>query len=312
MKVVTHSQTFHPDEILAIALLERFFIKGTAEVTRTRDPHLLRKANDDPEVFVIDVGFEYNPMMRNFDHHQGDLPVAWPDGTPYSACGLVWAWLRGEGHLPPDPELLDEVEVRFVRMADKLDNGLAPWPVGDTLFAYNRERDQQDGQFELARRVAHEMVDNTFYQCGLELEAKRQVREALHHRFDEVHGILRMSEGGSHSAARLAHELSGNTVNLIVVPRGHDQWILITAPDDLSDPFSKKCPAPEAWRGRSDFHVPLGGRRIPMVFCHKNGFMSIVRGTEADALEVAREIVLSMGLAGQPSALPSGKGPGPG
>lgn len=293
MKVVTHSQTFHPDEILAIAFLERFFIKGPADIVRTRDNQILRAANQDPETFVIDVGFDYNPALRNFDHHQGDLTVTWPDGTPYSACGLVWTWLRSEGHLTADAELLDLFEERFVRQADMLDNGLAPWPEGDALFAYNRERDLQDAQFVRALKVAHDMVENTLYHCSLDMEARRQVKEALVHRFDAEHGLLRMAEGSSHASARFAHELSGNTVNLLVVPRGTDQWLLITAPETASDPFSRKCPTPEAWRGRSDFHVQVEGRLVPMVFCHKNGFMSIVRGSLTDAEMVAREIVAS-------------------
>jgi hypothetical protein len=72
-RVITHAGAHHADELLAIATLEfatdkkfQFQIERTFQVSQ--------EDLDNPEVFVLDIGRQYNPEMGNFDHHQsGDL-----------------------------------------------------------------------------------------------------------------------------------------------------------------------------------------------------------------------------------------------
>lgn len=291
-QIYTHSQVFHPDEILAIALLEKFFLKEKFEIIRTRNETVLKKAKTDATVFVIDVGFEYDSTMLNFDHHQGNLVETWEDGTPFSACGLTWLWLRKNNHLTDlSNENLDHFEESFIQMADKLDNGLSDWPPGEILSAYNRKGDINESQFQKAIEVAHDLIENSLYQCQIEIEAKIKISSALENNFNIECGILNLEKGGGPFYARLAYELSDNKVNILVVPRTINQWLLITAPKNLEDPFSQKCPAPLAWRGKENFTIELDGISIPIIFCHKNGFMSIVKGTQEMANKVAFEIV---------------------
>lgn len=72
-KIVTHSGTFHADEISAIALLLHLF-PGTP-VERTYTP--TEQDFGDPSVFVLDIGRRYQPELNNYDHHQdASLPAA--------------------------------------------------------------------------------------------------------------------------------------------------------------------------------------------------------------------------------------------
>lgn len=70
-KIVTHCDTFHTDEAMAVAILNELYSPCYGhDVFRTRDEAVLAKARADPEVIVIDVGQEYNPEQNNYDHHQ--------------------------------------------------------------------------------------------------------------------------------------------------------------------------------------------------------------------------------------------------
>lgn len=78
--IITHSGTFHIDEIAACALLQIF------------QPNIYtikRIAHQDPipadADFVIDIGRQYDPSKGLFDHHQ------WKHGK--SSAGLMWEYL---------------------------------------------------------------------------------------------------------------------------------------------------------------------------------------------------------------------------
>lgn len=72
-KIVTHSGTFHADELSAIALLQILF-GPKIPVERTFTP--TNEDFNDPTVFVLDIGRRYEPELNNFDHHQdASLPA---------------------------------------------------------------------------------------------------------------------------------------------------------------------------------------------------------------------------------------------
>ncbi len=73
-KIVTHSGTFHADELSAIALL-RILYGPKIPVERTFTPS--EADFNDPTVFVLDIGRRYEPELNNFDHHQdASLPAS--------------------------------------------------------------------------------------------------------------------------------------------------------------------------------------------------------------------------------------------
>lgn len=185
--LVTHAGSFHSDEIMAVALLERFYLArpvaqvdldsaallrllaqgdrpeasvrrlpdGTEDartphlLVRTRAPDVLAAAKSDPTVFVLDVGGELEPTLLNFDHHQASMQEAWPDGTPFSSTGLVWRWLRGQGLLDAmDAAVLDELEASLIRPLDAHDNGQALCPLAQVCEGYNRHVDEPGIQLE--------------------------------------------------------------------------------------------------------------------------------------------------------------------
>lgn len=65
---VTHSGSFHPDEVVGGAIVKRRY--PNIRFVRTRDKTALERFKRDRNVIVSDVGGEYNPYMNNYDHHQ--------------------------------------------------------------------------------------------------------------------------------------------------------------------------------------------------------------------------------------------------
>ncbi len=83
--VWTHDGVFHPDEVFALALLNAFELR--TKTTRTRDPKKVTSCD-----FTIDVGGEYKPSERKFDHHQ------WREGDALygkSSFGLIATMVEG-------------------------------------------------------------------------------------------------------------------------------------------------------------------------------------------------------------------------
>lgn len=176
--IVTHAGSFHADEIMAIALLEKFYLlrpvrvarnlEPTADVAlvvnglrpqfqprltedglednrqphwivRTRNPDMLAAARQNASTFVLDVGGELNAPMLNFDHHQSSMKETWKDGTPYSSTGLAWRWLRDQGHLSSlSQEEREEIEATLIRPLDAHDNGVAVCNEAMVVEGFNR------------------------------------------------------------------------------------------------------------------------------------------------------------------------------
>lgn len=61
----THSGTFHCDEVLAVYMLSKHPDFCNHKILRTRDQTLLDQCD-----VVVDVGSEFNPEKKRFDHHQ--------------------------------------------------------------------------------------------------------------------------------------------------------------------------------------------------------------------------------------------------
>jgi uncharacterized UPF0160 family protein len=310
--LVTHSDGFHADELLAIALLQDTLLRDQpVTVMRTREEEALAKAKADPAVFVIDVGLEHEPTRRNFDHHQS-LTIGWPDGTPFSACGLVWRWLRAQGALQSwgEMDVLDALEERIVRPADRHDNGVGqPWPEGVMLMGYNRTAKDPvlaRHQFDRALEVARDLWANVRLDVQKDMEACRRMSKALR---EPIHaeGLVVIEDMRSARfplwAARLTERSSPHRpplhVNLVLDRRKPDQWNVVSLPVTASDPFSCRCPTPEAWRGRSAWSVITPQGEVEVAFCHKSGHLTVVQGTLEQAIAVA-ECIQAQAAKGRP------------
>ncbi len=128
--LITHSGSFHADDLFSYVILKRLFPDHA--LLRTRDEAVFRNSTRDDIIF--DVGMQYSPEYRRYDHHMRDAPRR-ENGFPYSACGLVWKfhgrdYLRSTFNEPVSEETIDrlwlKVDRSFIFYLDCADNGVDP------------------------------------------------------------------------------------------------------------------------------------------------------------------------------------------
>ena len=328
--LLTHAGAFHSDELMAFALLERFYLcrparvahgmtpdalmglltdsrfpefepvvgfdgrvdaRSPCPIVRTRDPAALAVARAHPSVFVIDVGGVFDPSALNFDHHQANLSETWDDGTEFSSTGLVWRWLRQRGTL--GLELEDDVLDELERALIKpLDaHDNGQEPCGLATVCEGYNRHPAEG-LDQFQKALRLMVD--------------ALENAVH--AAETQARARRHLAAAWAARPLGQEylmlrepLKASNGSQLLKEISGDEALLLGFPTNGprynlvsvrgDTPFSSKCPVPAEWRGRMDFNVRTCTRTVRVAFAHKNGFMCVVEGTQKDAEALARHIV---------------------
>ncbi len=155
--VATHDGVFHSDEVFSVALLRLFY--NNIDIIRTRDGGILEKAVENPEAFVLDVGGQYDPAKRNFDHHQHGAP----EGE--STVSLLFRTLFPEYREAPQLSIFYD---RLVKGINEWDQGnIDRFPDGHPLrlpqviSGFNRVgKPEQDSQFLKAVEFAWQVAAN--------------------------------------------------------------------------------------------------------------------------------------------------------
>lgn len=119
----THDGTFHADEVTACALLEFFNLIDGDKVYRTRDINQLSTCE-----YVCDVGGEYNPTEKRFDHHQIEYK------GHLSSAGMVLDYLKTSKVISQKD--FDFFNNALVRGVDAHDNGKDPQVPGLCSFSH--------------------------------------------------------------------------------------------------------------------------------------------------------------------------------
>ncbi|KAM6528251.1 Hypothetical protein NCS54_00682600 [Fusarium falciforme] len=153
----THNGHFHADEALAVHMLRRLPAYRDAGLVRTRDPAVLETCHT-----VVDVGGEYDPERRRFDHHQRGFATTFPGRpTKLSSAGLVFmhfgraivAERLGQPEDSPDVELLyNKLYENFVEALDAHDNGISLYDP-EAIAAAGIEKRFSNGGFGLGAVV---------------------------------------------------------------------------------------------------------------------------------------------------------------
>jgi len=122
-KIITHSGSFHTDDVFAVATLQLHFGIENVEVIRTRDEAIIASGD-----IVVDVGGVYDAEKQRFDHHQNGAPVR-DNGIPYAAFGLIWKHY-GE-QVAGSSEAAADIERRFVLPIDANDVGVSLYDLNE-------------------------------------------------------------------------------------------------------------------------------------------------------------------------------------
>ncbi|RME29285.1 MAG: MYG1 family protein [Deltaproteobacteria bacterium] len=268
LTVATHNGSFHADDVLAFALV-RAFLDPDATVVRTRDPVVLAQAD-----VVVDVGGEFDPGRRRFDHHQASYE------GPRSSAGMVLDWLQAEGRLDEDLAVL--LRERIVDYVDDVDNGrVEPLPhvpcFANIVAGYTRGARTLadfDARFLDAAAMAGAVV------AGLvaEHEECRQARDIV------VGAMAAAAEAGS-NVLELPRYLrwkpiyfdnggAAHGTEFVIMPGLDGSWRVVCIPP-AEGSFDQKRPLPAGWAGLVDEALEAACGVPGARFCHKNRFIAV-------------------------------------
>jgi uncharacterized UPF0160 family protein len=302
--LLTHDGRFHCDEVFAYAVLR--LALGLQEpgrdhdLIRTRKPALIGSAD-----IVWDVGSLFDPASNRFDHHQRGAPAR-PDGTPFSAAGLIWqvygeravaALLEPSGAVGFAPAIAADLDESVLRRIDELDNGVSSHgPVVDDLLGLGRLIGDFNPTWDSAESASSAAGDAAFLHASMLAEGvlRRRV-EALRARMAADTMVLDAFAAGSDPRilvldrgmpwknAVFAHDLP---VIFTVCPASNGNWMVDATPPELGS-FAQRLPLPEAWAGLEGAALAAVSGVADAVFVHVRRFVGAAR-SRAGAIEMAR------------------------
>ncbi|GAB0114776.1 MYG1 family protein [Acidisoma sp. C75] len=295
--LVTHSGKFHCDEVFAYAVLRLALGLGrTGEdhrLVRTRESGLIAAGT-----IVWDVGLVHDPARGRYDHHQRGAPLR-PDGTPYSAAGLIWqsygvravAALLGEGSAASlAVAIAGELDERLLRRIDELDNGVSPHgPVfddglglGHLIGDFNPPWDSPeatgpgagDAAFLEAAEFARGVLARRVAALRARFEAEAVVLAA--HRQAQDPRVLVLERGMPWKNPVFARDLP---VVFCVSPASNGNWMVDTMPPEPHS-FAQRVPLPAAWAGLEGDALAAASGVPDAVFVHLRRFVGAARSRE--------------------------------
>ena len=158
-KIIVHDGIFHADDVMAVALLHRF-VDAIIPVERTRTISQEDIAN--PEVWIVDVGGQYNKDLNNYDHHQ--------DRTLPAACMLILLILHERGYI--NDEMRDELFDPIWHISDIDCNG----PAGKDSFHVNallKSFNALENGFDIALSVCKQYIQACKATVGMAVTSKQ-------------------------------------------------------------------------------------------------------------------------------------------
>lgn len=279
-RIITHSGTFHADEILAVAALELYLDGKPYEVVRSRDPEVWKTGD-----FVVDVGMEYDASRGRFDHHQEGGAGKRENGIPYSSFGLIWKHF-GEA-ISGSKEVADAIDRKLGYPIDLGDNGLEsyfptaygvhPYMLHSVVLAYRptwKEGEIQDVRFMELVRMFRTLIEREIIVERDRIEGAHLVEEAYRVAEDKRLIVL----DGQYPWQEV---LSGKPEPLYVVKPKHQAtgWEVECVRDDVHR-FANRKDLPVAWSAKSDGELAEITGVPDAVYCHAKLWVAVTRSKE--------------------------------
>ena len=264
--IVTHSGRFHADDVFATAMI---LMIETHEVVRSRDEEVIAQAD-----VVLDVGAEYDPSRRRYDHHQNSFTEQRANGVPYATAGLVWKHyahqiLAKKGLQDPEMQnfAFEWVDKKLINDIDAVDNGLFsddPRPsISQVIAMMNRSSDEPEEQliaFNQAVELTSNILDN-YIKAGIK---EAEVAQELHAYLPSVEaGVLVLDK----NLPFKDFLRSQPQIHRVVYPRSEDSYGVYCNGQDNH--------LPQRFRGLRDQELVAVSGLDDAIFCHKSGFMAV-------------------------------------
>lgn len=301
INAITHVAPHHADEVFATVMLSVLF---PVELLRTRDQEIIKNS----KAIVYDVGSEYNPSKKRFDHHQKDFSEMRADGISYSSAGLIWReygasivkTIAKTGAIDDEmtAEVVSLVDEALIRGIDARDNGQGEkgdsMSVSSVISACNSlwdENEDADTCFLRACDLATAILVREIKVAISTVRGRKLVADKI----NAVNGpILVMDQfiGGWLEEVLNADNPKAAGLLFAVFPAANGDWNIQAIPPSKEDMMGQRKSFPDAWRGLKDEELIESSGVGTAVFCHKAGFFAVAK-TKEDAIRLAEKAVSS-------------------
>lgn len=282
MKVVTHDDRFHADDVFAMAVVRIFFGEKISKIVRTRNEQDIQDAD-----IVFDVGNVYNPNTNRFDHHQLEGAGVRGNGIPYASFGLVW---KKWGHdICGSQEVADLVDKKIVQVIDASDNGFALYSyttpdvkeyVMDTICgafgATWKEEDNYDESFFEIVFIAEKILRREIKIAQDKCEAFPFIEEAYNQSEDKRIVVL-----DKHYPWHEVLSKYDEILFVISPTKDRSQWRISAVQQER---FMNKKDFPGDWAGLRGLELEKISGVQGAVFCHRKLFLTVSRSKESAIL----------------------------
>jgi uncharacterized UPF0160 family protein len=297
-ELVTHSGSFHADDVMAFVVLRALY--PSACLTRTRAPE---QVDARAGRIVFDIGRIYDADAGLFDHHQSDR-LTRDDGLPYSAFGLIWKHF-GHGYLIHSGldysqvgPVHEQIDQDLVRIIDRVDNGLLEGDSDPALYVTsiipammlfrpdfdNEDPDAMDAGFLRAADVAGNILSAMVRTQAAKMRAAADVNAAIAQR-DHNNAIV-LKQGAPWHDAVLA---SDAPIDFVICP-GKDEW-QINVVNVSATSFTARKSLPASWAGKHGSDMAAETGVSDAYFCHTGRFIACTRSLDGALalLEIANQ-----------------------
>ncbi len=281
---ITHSGTFHADEVMATVILLNKF--GSMKLFRTS---LVSNNN----AFVYDVGF------GKFDHHGIDFDEKRDNGIKYASCGLVWKAFGLDiiSNLKVENKnaFFDTIDKNIIMDIDRDDNGqtlnnvpeIKLQNIPSLIASFNPSWDDLSSETDCFLNAVS-FANTVFNNIVKNMVSKESARKIIEKNIEESkNGILILDNYMPWKDIVLTSKNpKASEILYAIFPSKRGGYNVVAAPVS-SGSFAIKKKFPESWAGKENEELQKISGVDTITFCHKNLFICACKTLE-DAIKIAK------------------------
>ena len=282
--LVTHSGTFHADEVMATVILGKLL----GEVTVCRVKELPKNLSN--TVLVYDIG------GGRFDHHQKGGNGCRQNGVPYASCGLIWRVYgpRLVENTPNPYGIWIAMDKKIFQGIDAVDNGTMPrvdYPayslgISQIISSFNPTWDSDENvneAFVKAVLFCETVFDNEFKG----LVAKEIAKKIIEEEIQNIEGhIMILKKYVPWREIHWSKNEKASDIWFVVYPSNRGGYSWHSVPERFGSTIARKS-VPVSWRGAEGKELQKLSGVKTAIFCHKDGFIGAAE-TLDDAIKMVK------------------------
>jgi len=290
-KLITHSGSFHADDVFACAALVLLLEKNQEkfEIIRTRDEKIIKTGD-----YVFDVGGIYNAGKNRFDHHQNGGAGRRKNGIEYASFGLVWKKFGKE--LVGSDEAAETIDKKMVQSIDAVDSGIniaksilpdvVLYDVAVLVSAFLptafESHDENKGFLKIVD-WAKIILRREIKRVNDEVKIKKIIRDFYQR---SVKKKIIVIDKPKVSREQIWDALQNFTEPLFVIYGEENNWRVVAMRKNRNS-FGNRKDLPQEWGGLNGEELQKTTGVTDAVFCSRNLFLAGVKSKEG-AIKLAQ------------------------